>query len=318
VSDVRRPWAGEVRFRGEPAIRLRTGDVDATFLPALGLTGVSLRRGGEEFLALPGGIDTLRVGSTGGLPLLAPWANRLSQWHYRVGRTKVDLSGLPLHTDDAGLPIHGLVCGTSVWSLLKLATTTDGAHLVASLDMDAAAFPFAHTLVVKASLDEEGLSVETTLRATGRRRVPVAFGWHPYLRLPGGRRSSWQLHLPAREHVALDDRGIPTGATRSESRTSGEVGTRTFDDLYRLSSRRSWSITSPRGHGVRLRCGRGYDYAQVWVPKGRQFLALEPMTVATNALASGSTPLVEPGDSFTARFRLDVMEGPDSEIPTTE
>jgi aldose 1-epimerase len=314
VSDVAHPFAGEVRFRGEPAVRLSAGDVDATFLPAMGLTGVSLRRAGEEFLALPGGLGTLRHGSTAGLPLLAPWANRLAQWHYRVGRTNVDLRGLSLHTDEAGLPIHGLVCGTSVWSLQKLRASARGAQLVASLDIEAAAFPYAHTLVVTASLDPAGLSIQTTLHATGRRRVPVAFGWHPYLRLPGAARSSWDLHLPAREHVLLDDRGIPDGSTRPEPKASAPVGRRTFDDLYRLSGGRSWSITSPRGHGIRLHCGSGYDYTQVWVPKGRQFLALEPMTVATNALVSGSAPLVEPGDSFTARFRLDVMGAPDSEI----
>jgi len=48
-----------------------------------------------------------------------------------------------------------------------------------------------------------------------------------------------------------------------------------------------------------------YPYAQVWVPPGRPFAALEPMTVPTNALVAGFTPFVEPGDAFTARFRIE-------------
>jgi len=49
-----------------------------------------------------------------------------------------------------------------------------------------------------------------------------------------------------------------------------------------------------------------YPYAQVWVPPGRPFAALEPMTVPTNALVAGFTPFVEPGDAFTARFRIEI------------
>jgi galactose mutarotase-like enzyme len=50
--------------------------------------------------------------------------------------------------------------------------------------------------------------------------------------------------------------------------------------------------------------GAGYEYAQVWVPKGRRFLALEPMTVATDALVRGDAPTVSGGESYSAVFDL--------------
>ena len=50
--------------------------------------------------------------------------------------------------------------------------------------------------------------------------------------------------------------------------------------------------------------------AQVWVPTGRPFAALEPMAAATNGLVDGTTPLVEPGEAFTASFTLSVGEPP--------
>ena len=59
---------------------------------------------------------------------------------------------------------------------------------------------------------------------------------------------------------------------------------------------------------ITMRAGPGYPYAQVWVPAGRPFAALEPMTAATNSLVDGTAPLVEPGDAFTARFTLAVGE----------
>ena len=91
--------AAEGRFRGEPAVVLQNGDLRAVFVPGIGMTGVSLRLRNKEYLALPGGLDALRTGHTGGLPLLAPWANRLASMRYKVGSHGVDLTHLGVHTD---------------------------------------------------------------------------------------------------------------------------------------------------------------------------------------------------------------------------
>src|SRR5262249_23101387 len=93
----------ERRFQGADALELRSGSLASTFVPSVGMTGVSLRRGRREYLALPGGVDALRDGHTGGLPLLAPWANRLGARRYRAAGVDVDLRRRRLHTDDNGL-----------------------------------------------------------------------------------------------------------------------------------------------------------------------------------------------------------------------
>ena len=71
-----------------------SGPLVATFLPELGLLGASLRHRGDELLALPGGLDGYRGGDVTGLPLLAPWANRLGARRYAVEGVTVDLEGL--------------------------------------------------------------------------------------------------------------------------------------------------------------------------------------------------------------------------------
>ena len=55
-----------------------------------------------------------------------------------------------------------------------------------------------------------------------------------------------------------------------------------------------------------MRPGSGYPYAQVWVPKGRPYAALEPMAAPTDALVDGTAPLVEPGDRYRAEFTITV------------
>jgi galactose mutarotase-like enzyme len=293
----------ERRFRGQPALSLTVGELSATFLPQLGMTGVSMRWRGREHLALPGGLPALRAGSTLGLPLLAPWANRLACLHYRAAGVEVDLTGLPLHTDGNGLPIHGLLIGQPGWRVGGTSTRGDVASARAAIDVDSPAFPFPHRIDLTVIASERTLAVETTVTPTGGRAVPIAFGWHPYLRLPGTPRRRWQLRLPARRHVALDARGIPTGEVADEPREEAPIGTRTFDDLYVVGDERELALVADDS-AITLRVEDGYSHAQVWVPAGKPYAALEPMSSATNSLVDGNAPLVQPGDAYTARFGL--------------
>ncbi|MFL6294830.1 MAG: aldose 1-epimerase [Actinomycetes bacterium] len=297
---------------GEPSVTLAAGRLEASFLPGLGLLGTSLRHRGEELLALPGGVEGYRDGHVTGLPLLAPWANRLPGWRYRAAGVEVDLDGLDLHTDPGGLPIHGTLTAHRGWRLERLAADADRAVLEAGLDYDwpelLAAFRFPHRLTVTFALQGASLAVTTTLAATGDRPVPVAFGWHPYLRLPGAPRAAWRLLLPSRTHLELDARGLPTGKAADEPAEAAPVGERTFDDLYTLDADPAERRLGLEAAGRRLVVGYGdgYDHAQVFAPPGAEFVCLEPMTAPTAALATGASPLVAPGDSFSARFTIEV------------
>jgi aldose 1-epimerase len=300
---------------GEAALTLAAGRLEATILPGLGLLGTSLRHRGEELLALPGGLQGYRDRHVTGLPLLAPWANRLPGWRYRAAGVEVDLDGLELPTDPGGLPIHGTLTAHPGWRLGRLAAEADRAVLEAGFDYGAwpellAAFPFPHRLTVTASLQGASLAVTTTLAPTGERPVPVAFGWHPYLRLPGAPRAAWRLLLPDRTHLELDDRGLPTGRATPEPPEADPVGERTFDDLYALGRDPAGRRLGLEAAGRRLLVGYGdgYGHAQVFAPPGAEFVCLEPMTAPTAALAAGTAPLVAPGSSFSARFTIAVED----------
>ena len=210
----------ESRFRGASALTLTSGDLVATFLPDLGMTGVSLQYRGVEHLALPGGLAALRAGATLGLPLLAPWANRLATRQYRAGGVSVDLRGLELTTDDNGLPMHGLLVGKPGWRIGRRGTRGDTTWLRAAIDVDAPAFPFPHRVELKVTARDARLTVGATVIPTGRRPVPIAFGWHPYLRLPTTGRSTWRLRAsdsrpPDVGQAEHSDRCIQSGTGRS-------------------------------------------------------------------------------------------------------
>ena len=313
MSDLEEPTLRVGVVDGETAVHLAAGELEATFLVGLGMLGTSLRHRGEELLALPGGVAGYRDRNVTGLPLLAPWANRLPSWRYRAAGVEVDLDGLDLATDPAGLPIHGTLTAHRGWRLERLAAETGRAVLEAAFDYAwpelLAAFPFPHRLTVAAAVQGASLEVTTTLEATGDRPVPVAFGWHPYLRLPGAPRSAWRLLLPDRTHLELDG-GLPTGKTADEPAEADPVGDRTFDDLYALGQGPAarWLGLEAAGRRLLVGYGEGYDHAQVFAPPGTEFVCLEPMTGPTAALAAGTAPLVQPGASFAACFTIRVED----------
>jgi aldose 1-epimerase len=297
-------------FQGWPAVVLAAGggDVEATFLPTLGMLGASLKLGGGEVLSRHGGLDAVLDGHTLGLPLLHPWANRLGDDRYRAGRSTVDLTDAPgLRRDGNGLAIHGTMVGARSWEVVELDADDDRARVAATFAFDdddlLASFPFPHEIGITAVVDRHGLEVTTSVRPTGRRPVPISFGWHPYLRLPGTRRDGLAVVLPPRTHLELDERGIPTGGERRRRAEITSLTGRTFDDGYRVGRGARFGLVGP-GRSVRLELGPGYGFAQVYAPRGKAFAALEPMTAPTNALVMGVPVRVDPGGRFAATFRI--------------
>lgn len=306
------PRARVRTFRGWPAVTLTAGDLEATFLPGLGMLGVSLRHRGREHLSLHGGLEAYAEGHTTGLPLLAPWANRLAGFEYRIGRRVVRFgAGTPgVQLDPNGLPIHGTVSARP-WELVELSASAAAAALAARFPFGdhqdlLRCFPFPHDLRIDALVTRERLRVTTSVVPTGRRAVPVSFGWHPYLRLPGVPRRELVVHLPARRHLELDERMLPTGRARREPAERIPLAGRTLDEGYRLGRERVLAL-SGRGQCLELRLDRGYPYAQVYAPRGKPYVALEPMTAPTNALVTGDHPTVPAGGCFSATF--DVVVG---------
>ena len=286
------------------ALEIHDGDLRATFLPALGMLGTSLRLGDADFVALPGGVERYRAGHQTGVPLLAPWANRLSRRSYRAAGVEVDLGAVEVSTDPNGLPIHGTMTAARGWEV----TERSDARVVARFDYGAradllAAFPFPHTITVSATAVGRELRVETTVEPTSEQAVPISFGWHPYLRLPTGERASWRLKLPAMRRRRLDGRGIPTGERVEQDATTDAFADRTFDDLFELHDERLLSVEHD-GAEVGLHFGDGYEYAQIYAPPDGDFVCFEPMTAVVDALVTGSCRVVEPGSQFTAEFSI--------------
>ena len=303
--------AGPSNLLNDPAAcALKAGDLDAVFLPGYGMLGASLRHQGMEILGRVEDLMTAAThGSTAGIPLLHPWANRLAGLGYCVAGREValDLTSPLLHLDAHGLPIHGVPWSLLAWKL----TASRPDSLTARLDWTSqdllAVFPFPHQLEMAAALSPDGLILEVTLAAGSDGPVPVSFGFHPYFVLPGLPRGQWRLKLPPMRKLGLDPRGIPTGEEEPYSGFDAKLGELDFDDGFAvLSDRPSFSLTGAN-RSITVELLAGYRYAQIYAPRDQDYVALEPMSAPTSALTSGrGLTLVPPSGQFRAALRVQV------------
>jgi aldose 1-epimerase len=135
----------------------------------------------------------------------------------------------------------------------------------------------------------------------------VAFGFHPYLRLPDVARPDWHVELPAIERLELDATAIPTGVARPVAPDAGALGTRTFDDGFAGVPEGAAFGLAGGGRRVTVRFDDGYPVAQVFAPATNDVVCFEPMTAPTNALVTGDRlTLVPPGASYAAAFSIAV------------
>jgi aldose 1-epimerase len=306
---------------GLPALTLASAaasGIEATFVPVAGMVGCSLRHRGEELLGQRRGLRAYVADrATMGIPLLYPWANRVAHRRFTVAGREVviDPEATPLRLDADGLPMHGLLTAARGWQVERHEPTADGAVLAARFDFSAqealmAAFPFAHDLRIEASLTGSTLTITTTVSASGNGSVPIAFGYHPYLRLPGVAREDWRVEVPVREQLRLDSQRLPTGERVDAEVFAGRLGARTFDDAFVAPPDGVPFVLSGSGRRIELAFLGGYPYAQVFAPADDDVIAFEPMTAPTNALVDGGAelPLLAPGQSYEASFSITLAD----------
>jgi len=281
---------------------LRAGDLVARWLPGAGMVGASLRHRGRELLGQRGGLEAyVARGSTFGVPLLHPWANRLGGFTYQAaGRTGVLEAGAAgVRTEEHGLPIHGLLAASPDWRV----TAKDDRELVAELVFaERPAFPYPHALRLGVALEPATLTVTLTLTPTGDVAVPIAFGFHPYLAIREDERDACTVTLPARSRLPLDDRGLPTGERVARTPSVDALGDR--DELLGDLTGDPFVLDTPE-RAISVELDAGYPYAQVFTPAASPVACFEPMTAPTNALRSGDG-LRLATEPFTAVFSITV------------
>ncbi|BBX90213.1 aldose 1-epimerase [Mycolicibacterium boenickei] len=289
-----------------------SSSLTATYVPAAGMICTSLadKNTGVEYLGQRRGLQAyLTDGKTMGIPILYPWANRLSANEYRgdgiTVRVTPGVNGV--RADAHGAPMHGVLAASPDWQVVEQTDNT----LTASLDWGAhpdllATFPFPHRLTMAVALAGCALTVSTTVAPTADRSVPLCYGYHPYVTIPGVPREDWQLQTPVMRHLLVDDRGLPTGESLEWPGGARRLGATELDDGFDGVAPGAVFTLSGGGHRVDVSFDEGYTAAQLFAPGNDAVVGIEPMAAPTDALRRGDYRMAAPGSPETATFSIRV------------
>lgn len=244
--------------------------------------------------------------SLAGIPILFPWANRLSEWkiplnkntdetnlskandfHFIESKNRADI-----FTDSNGLPIHGFLLKRD-WQLIE----QSGRHLrmrFEATEADQLIFPFAYSLEVAFSLFENKLQIRFLIE-NGNQSLPVSFGFHPYFRLSALCDSvkDVRLYLPLESHIDTNSNLIPTGSCDPihgfwPSSMNGARRFTELDDGFFLQQQEAGQNYEIRIEGpkskLRLTLSSEFQVTVIYSPANQDFVCIEPMTAPTNGL----------------------------------
>ena len=259
--------------------------------------------GGRELLD---GYPVDALASSGRGQLLLPWPNRIRDGVYTLdGREH----RLPLNEPERGNAIHGL----GRWSSWAVVDQTADRVVLAHVLRPQPGYPFTLELRVEYSLASSGLSVRTSAANAGADPCPYGAGSHPYLAVRSV--DDAVLRLPARTVLESDERGIPVGSSPVEAafdfRAPRPIGGVQLDHCFTDLERGDDGTARVGVDDTTLWVDESYPYLMVFTgdslpaAERRRSIAVEPMTCAPNAFASGDGLIVlEPGEEHAAAWGI--------------
>ncbi len=302
--------------------------MDFGLVPDIGNFGYEFKVNGKDVLFFADSFrDYLQKRSLGGgIPLLAPFANRIDgDQYYFQGKKYLlnDSLGNIIRARGSNLPIHGLLVRDPRWKVTKSgAFSLDGAFIVSRLEFYRypelmAQFPFAHVWETTYRLKDGKLECRTKVKNVGGSQMPVHFGYHPYFR-PDGPREDWTLHLGAKKHWRVSDTLIPTGELEpTETFLPGATEVLSlhksyvdgaFAELERDGKGLAHFWVAGKTQKVELVFDPGYEVAIAYAPLDPEMICLEPQTGPTNAFnlhhegKFQNLIILDPGRTYQARF----------------
>jgi aldose 1-epimerase len=174
---------------------------------------------GQNLVRTSPSLDAFKANSgLNGMPLLAPFANRLDETAFYANGKKYNFD-LGLGNVRGPIPSTGFVNGSKAWQLVAFKADGNSAWVTCRLDFYKIPefikqFPFAHTITLTYRVSDGALEVHTRLDNLSGEPMPAVIGFHPIYELPDGNRDDWTVSVDAKTHWIEIPQRLPTGETQ--------------------------------------------------------------------------------------------------------
>jgi aldose 1-epimerase len=243
--------------------------------------------------------------------IMLPWVNRIRDGILRFAGRDYQLR---TETDD-GTARHGDV-RKRAWRVEESSPTSVRLSFDSSAYPDVN-FPFTFRASVEYALEDHAFVWRLSLANSGDQPFPAGFGFHPYF----VRRDGVEVNIPCQQEFDLVDY-LATDASKPitprldfrELRPLGEIE---LNDLLtgRIGGDPARIYYPNEGIEVQMYSDPVYRHILLFAPHGESFLAVEPMTMASdgfNLYERGITEsgvfVVQSGETVTGEVRLEWTE----------
>lgn len=297
-------------------IELKNNLLAAKVAVNIGNTLFSLTKENQEVLYFPFSLDEYRTNTKlAGNPFMHPWANRLEAEYIHINNQThffPENQKHLLYRDGNNLPLHGLLLKSNQWKTIEIYDDEQSCFHVAEFVFDDAdflsIFPFKHSIQIKHQLQNNVLSIETTIINNDETSMPICFGFHPYFLKKD---ENCILEIPSDNVIEVDDKMIPTGSSFNKNKkwnfNNDEISLKenAFDDGFESLKYKNGSAIFGLDD-VKVEFDKNYPFAQIYAPKHetKPYVCIEPMTAATNALNKNTCKFIHPNETFTAIFSI--------------
>jgi len=280
-----------------------------SIITSVGNMAYEMRVNGHNILRFPyASIDDYRARPARvGIPLLAPWGNRLDEQAFYANGKRYAFD-MQSGTITGAIPIHGFMSLTDRWQIVELKHDGTAAWLTSRLDVYKQPawmkqWPFAHTIEMTYRLQAGVLEVRTKVVNLSAEPMPVALGYHPWLQLTDSPRGEWTITVPARTRWLLSHQKVPTGVTEPTdtffTNFSGALKDYNIDDVFtdlvRDAQGRVTTTVKGRSQQIELTQGPNFKALIVYSPnplnsgRGSQSPVLSPSQAP--GLSPGQVPV---------------------------
>lgn len=235
-----------------------------------------------------------------GIPLLAPWADRLDEPAFYANGRKYGFNRSlgNVHFDEAGHPIHGFLTLAPDWEVIRLEANAVEAQVTSRLDVARrpewmAQFPFAHIIEMTYLLRDGALEVRTRVENKSREAMPLSIGYHSFFQIGDAPRNEWTAGLGAAREWPVNKELLPTGETRPLSELIANPADfplakrdfdNGFDELIRDRSGRASFWVKGKRQKIEVLFGPKFITGEIYSPADSDFICFEPMTAINNGL----------------------------------
>ena len=304
------------------------GEAVAEIVPALGNNCYAFKvADGDTWLNLidaPPDLATLEERPTAyGNPILFPFPNRIRNGTWQFEGKTYQFDKAP----ESPTTIHGLLLNQP-YQVENHTADGNGATLVCSLNSQdfpdvARQYPFPFKIEITYTLKDAVLTMETSIKNTGDRNMPMGFGIHPYFSVDLGTEANASqaiITVPAAKYWELDEVLVPTGKQHDVSGTqdlqSGQPFAKlkldhVFTDVQFVDGVSRCLIENrDTGYGMIMESDAQFRELVVYTPPDRDAICFEPYTCPTDAinLEARGIPagviVLAPNETFSGTVRF--------------